>query len=266
MFKSLEQVLQCHRTLREGANYCNIFCSLSKTGRTFFLVLRPYIHLVVPSLCKLMGELQALGGGESIPWQLQTMQTIRYLCADSRGAVPEHGNVLLSELVHTTVRTISVASTSSLPPFAGGNLSAKAAELVDQRQQELISECISLLVSLAQQLGSRILPFDGLIMRTLAEKGLPAPIYRDLSIAIRLGQWDENRFNEMYDTGWQQMDNSFLIQQQQHQDPTFPGISDAEWLPSAGTGGTSRPLFFQLNQHQLARSWDATQRSTTNDW
>lgn len=224
------------------------------------LVLRPYIHLVIPALCKLTGELQAIGI-DAISIQLQAIQTIRYLCSDSWGAVVEHSNVLVSEIVHTAVRSLR---NSSLTTGLASSSSKTVEVFYQQQQQELYSECISLLVCLAQQVGSRIIPFDGLIMRTLSEKGFQAPIYRDLSASIRLGHWDENRFNEMYDTGWQHVDTSFLQQQQQQQqDPTIPGISNSDWL---GAMGSNRPLFFPLNQHQLARSWDASQRSTENDW
>ncbi len=208
-----------------------------------------------------MGELQAVGA-KVVSIELQAVQTIRYICSDSWGAVSEHSNILVSEIVHTVVRSLRNISLPTGPP---SSLSSKTVELSDHKQQkELYSESISLLVCLAQQVGSRIIPFDGLIMRTLSEKGFHAPIYRDLSASIRQGHWDENRFNEMYDTSWQQVDNSFLLQQQQEQqDSTIPGISDSEWLAAIGP---NRPLFFQLNQHQLARSWDASQRSTESDW
>lgn len=241
--------------------YFQITLSISDQRILIIVVLRPYINLVVPALCKLTGELQSIGI-DAISIHLQAIQTIRYLCSDSWGAVVEHSNVLVSEIVHTAVRSLRNSYLSPGLP----SLSSKTVELLGQQQlqQELYSECISLLVGLAQQVGSRIIPFDGLIMRTLSEKGFQAPIYRDLSASIRLGHWDENRFNEMYDNGWQQVDNSFLLQQQQQQqDPTIPGISNSDWLAAIGS---NRPLFFPLNQHQLARSWDASQRSTENDW
>lgn len=236
-------------------------------------MLRPHIHLVVPTLCKLMSDLQAMSVDTTL-WQLQTVQTLLFICSDSQGAVTEHCHAFLAIVVHTMVRTLSShANPSTIAPTypstnyaLPGTLSAAAASatmVANQRQQELNNECVALLVSLAQQLGSRILPFDSLILRTLSDHGLNAPFYREISTLIRSGQWDENQFNEHQDSGWQQNEQSFQsLQQQQQQllaDLSLPGtaFTEIDW---------GKPFHLSLNQQQLARSWDASQRSTASDW
>jgi len=153
LLKPIEQTLMCHVTLR--------------------LSLRAHIHLFVPALCKLLSQLQDVGG-DSVLLQAQTVHTLRSLISVSTSTVQEQCHVIVSVVVHTLCRTVCLCNTLSIP-----------------HSHSVYTECIATLAILAQQIGSRILPFDSLILRSIERKNLDITPYRDVSYSIRSGNWSE---------------------------------------------------------------------------
>jgi len=153
LLKPIEQTLMCHVTLR--------------------MSLRAHIHLFVPALCKLLSQLQDVGG-DTVLLQAQTVHTLRSLISVSTSTVQEQCHVIVSVVVHTLCRTVCLCNTLNI-----------------SHAHSVYTESIATLAILAQQIGTRILPFDSLIMRSIERKNLDISPYRDVSLAIRSGVWSE---------------------------------------------------------------------------
>jgi hypothetical protein len=261
VLKPIEQTLLCHVTLRQS--------------------LKAHIHLYVPALCKLLSQLQELGT-ETVKLQAQTIATLRCLIAVSTASVVEQCHVIVSCVVHALCRTVQLCAQLSVPST-----------------HEVYHESIATLGVLAQQIGHRILPFDSLIMRSIERKGLDTAPYKDVSYAIKTGNWNEMEFADredfaggvddatsrqtlfaisevdetkligMHSSGSANFGTSHGGNQQQN---TFSFTSDLQQPTSPG--GSMSPGGYQqegsaklfLNQQNLARAWDVSQRSTANDW
>jgi hypothetical protein len=260
VLKPVEQTLLCHVTLR--------------------MSLRTHIHLFVPALCKLISQLQELGP-ETVTLQAQTIATLRCLISVSTGTVVEQCHVIASGIVHSLCRTVQLSGQLSVPPT-----------------HDVYSESIATLGVLAQQIGARILPFDSLITRTIERKGLEIGPYREISLAIRTGNWcemdfvdredllanasdprqslyrisevDETKLIGMHSSAGSQslsmgahMGNAgFAFSADNMQDPAFAGHQS----PVGSPGGFQENAKLFLNQQNLARAWDVSQRSTAQDW
>ncbi|RYH28611.1 DUF3385 domain-containing protein [archaeon] len=220
------------------------------------VALRPHIHLFVPPLCKLMSELQELGQ-QTIPIQTSTVQTIRYLVTRSRGAVVEQSNVILSSLVHMICRSII--------KYNGYNQSANS---------EVYIECVATLTVLAQQCGPRILKFDSLILRATDGRGIDMTTYKEVSMLIRAGLWDEMSYADLEEGSpivgrhKELAEESTLVSIMSSSNFMNDDIDDRLNLAFYNTNNNaySGVPKLLLNQQQLARSWDVSQRSTANDW
>eukprot|EP00981_Chlorochromonas_danica_P010478 scaffold3243_cov173-Ochromonas_danica.AAC.11 len=234
MLKPLEEILNSLRVLR--------------------VALRPHIHLFVPPLCKLMTELQDLGMEASLPTQTLVVQTLRYLVSRSKGAVVEQSHVILSTLVHVLCRSILKYLAANYPPTF-----------------EIYSECMNTLTILAQQCGPRILKFDSLILRSTDGRGIDTSTYREVSALIRSGLWDEMSYADL--------EEGSPITYRHQEESNLVGImksgimihDDLEDRMTMTYNNTNSNLYagvpkLLLNQQQLARSWDVSQRSTANDW
>ena len=225
--KSLERTLLCIQTLR--------------------ISLRPHINLIIQPLCKLVVHLQELGS-ETIPWQIQAISTLKTICSGSKGTVLEHYHVILSIMIHTATRACTAYSTVALP-----------------QNDRLCHECVSLFVTLAQQVGIRILPFDSLISRSIEPMGHVSTEYFELSKAIRSGVWDESTFIDKEDLMSTFMNNKngktpdkFGNDHSLSENSLFSILGD-----SFDISGQQNLVF---NQQQLSRAWDVSQRSTSTDW
>jgi hypothetical protein len=143
------------------------------------------------------------------------------------------------------------------------------------------------LTILAQQIGKRILKFDSLILRSTEGRGIDNFPYKEISQAIKNGIWDEMTYADR---------EEFLNPLE-----TFEIISSGMGIPGSAGGGiggigggigggaesglmgmsspggnntnpssASSPYTgiskLVLNQQQLCKAWDVSQRSTANDW
>lgn len=232
VLKPLEQTLLCHQTLRENV--------------------RPHIHLVVPALCKLMNQLQELSS-ETVYWQTLVINTIKSICKGSKGALVEQCHVVVSLTVHTICRTIVRAASGS-------------------QSVELLNECTKTINVLGRQIGHRILPFENLIIQTFEAKELDISPYLELANAIRNGSSSEIAFMD------EAVDDETSDQTRISQSLSMDLLGDARkvnWPSGVKNNFIMSPTIadvfglggkLSLNQQQLARAWDVSQRSTASDW
>lgn len=231
VLKPLEETLTCIKVLKSP--------------------LRPHLHLFVPKLCTLVSQLIELSS-ETITLQMAVMQTLHHLINRSKGALIEQCNVILSNLVHTICRVVIKSTGTNLPGHA-----------------ELYNECIGILTAIAQQVGERILRFDSLILRATDGRGLDNSAYKLVSNAIKLNQWDEVAFAEEDEENISHVSSSSALSDQESNLMWIGGSSDRLNSQSRLSSTASVHAGIQkliLNQQQLARSWDVSQRSTANDW
>lgn len=92
--QALEQVLACFKTLRT---------TLQKS----------HIHLVIPSLCKLMVQLQE-SGILTVTHQIVVVRTLRLMCSGTKGIL-EETQAVVSRVVHCLVKVIATALSHNIP-------------------------------------------------------------------------------------------------------------------------------------------------------
>jgi len=213
-----------------------------KTLRT---TLQSHIHLVIPCLCKLMTQLQE-SGVLTVTWQILTVRTIRMICSGSKGTLIGETYAVISRVVHCLVKVFATALSHNIPTSS-----------------PLYSECILGLCNLGIQLGPRFIIFDDLILRTIQNHGINTSKYEDLSRIIRTGNVPEFGYGD-----WEFLNN---VSSTSHEDMFTIG-SESDLLSMVSTKA-QRNDFSQsttsgqrLNQGQLARAWDVSQRSTAADW
>lgn len=253
--RSLERTLACHDTLRG--------------------VLKPYLHIVVPSICKLIAQLQELGA-EATPWLLLSIRTLRRVF--SNGSLLESQTHIAFKIVHclTDVITYAGANQNGRTNSRDGQYSSSSAGLATGNTVE-VHECVKTLCQLAHQLGPRFLVFDGLVRKCLKARGVQHNSYNDLINLIKVGQHEHSKamskavaaadsaaksgvdsdiFDALGPTGkefWSRREGSTA---------TLASKNSA-----AGLHTPMQPQQkLQSNQQHLMRSWDVSQRSTASDW
>jgi hypothetical protein len=266
--KPLEQTLSCVNALR--------------------VILVPHLHLVVPALCKLVDQLQTIAGMKTEHWQHSTVRAIRHLCTrrGSLCSVADQSNGIIGRVVHTLTRTIVMAYESDLqiPPDA-----------------PIFNECILTLCAVGHQMGPRFfLTFDNLIFQSIDGKGLNIAPYLTLASALQNGTLMEFNYNDCdnfvepdapglptrYGGGAGAMENNVAGMGSYYSffqsTNGYGGMSTLGAAPSRLFRGDSVDGMTQnnmqsmnntsglprlpVNQHQLSRAWDVSQRSTGADW
>ena len=204
--------------------------------------LRPHMHLVVPAFCKLLNQLQDIGP-ESEPWQIMTVHVMRRICSGYRGTIVEQANIITTRVMHTLTRAVIRAHDQGISPTS-----------------QLFTECISTLCRVGRQLGSRLAVFDGLILRSIEGRGLNTTAYKDLSTQLHAGVLLEFTYADREDmTG--------SIPKEESESDLVGIYHSQNFLSSKGAGSFAMSQTkMAINQGQLARSWDVSQRSTAADW
>ena len=113
---------------------------------------------------------------------------------------------------------------------------------------------------MGRQLGSRLAVFDGLILRSIEGRGLNTTSYRELSQQLHEGALLEFTYADREDmTGSVPKEES---------ESDLVGIYHSQnFLSNASKGSFAMSQTkMAINQGQLARSWDVSQRSTAADW
>lgn len=203
--------------------------------------LRPHMHMVVPAFCKLISQLQEIGP-ESEPWQISAVRVMRRICSGFRGAFVEQTHVVTTRVIHTLTRAVIRAHEQGISPSS-----------------MLFSECINCLCRVGRQLGSRLAVFDGLILRSIEGRGINTSSYRELSTQLHNGLLLEFTYADR-----EEMAGSLYRQDDSESD--LVGIYNNGHLSGKQGNFNMAQQKMIVNQAQLARSWDVSQRSTAVDW
>lgn len=241
---------------RSNPNHLRPLEEMLNSIRVLRVALRPHIHLFIPPLCKLMGDLQDFGS-ELVSTQALVVQTLRYLVTRSRGAVVEQSHVIMSTLIHVICRSVLKYLSYNVPTSA-----------------DIYAECMMTLTILAQQCGPRILKFDSLILRSTDSRGIDTSAYKEVSALVRAGLWDEMSYAELEEGSPITIRNKDMTEESNLVGIMRSGLFIHDDLEdrmtvaysNASTNAYSGVPKLLLNQQQLAKSWDVTQRSTANDW
>jgi len=203
--------------------------------------LRPHMHMVVPAFCKLITQLQEIGP-ESEPWQISAVRVMRRICSGYRGAFVEQTHVVTTRVIHTLTRAV-----------------IRAHEQGISSNSMLFSECVNCLCRVGRQLGSRLAVFDGLILRSIEGRGINTGSYRELSTQLHSGLLMEFTYADR-----EEMAGSMYRHDDSESD--LVGIYNNGHLSGKQGSFNMAQQKMTVNQAQLARSWDVSQRSTAVDW
>lgn len=257
-FKLLEQVLRC----------CNIIRVL----------LRPHIHLVVPSICRVISELcnyQNIFQFSRILVLL--IKTLRHLCTSSRGTIIDKTSVVAARIVHTLVATIN-----SFLKFSSSSqiLRSDSDNAVAMQISSICRECFDTFVAIGKQLGPRFINFDELIRQSIDKcKELNSKFlviedkiffaYNQFSADLRVDKVIEYSYGDTEDYfGCNIQMSNPIVDAEDFEYGLFGhrGRDDLNQYSTTQTNNSSHSGKLSFNPSQLARSWDVSQRTTANDW
>lgn len=206
-------------------------------------VLTEYLHIVVPALIKLIDQLGE-AGSEAAQWQVRAVKTLSHLYCHKGGGLGMQSESLASRIVHVMIRVLD----------REGNT------------PELKDAVIEALTGLALQLRSQYLIFAGMVNKVIMARHVGnVTNYRAVV----------NRFQEGTETGPFDLENSYA---------EMNGYEDGEiYAEAIGISGTEDHLLddghaaqelalgagvqkLHVNQQNLQRAWDVSQRSTSDDW
>jgi hypothetical protein len=236
-----------------------------------------HMHMIVPTLCKLLTQLQEIGL-DTLPWQVLTIRTIKHICSGpaTHLFIADQTSVVVSRIVHAVLRTIQIAADSNLV----------------KNDAQIYDECLQTLCVLGMQLGPRFVIFDGIILKTIDRRAFNTQQYKEFSQQLANSAFSEYGYTdrENFNNGLQDHDDEFsghhgVLQgraserMSQFQETDIVGIgsyyvgannnrfrSDSH---GGGMGaGVNQPGIQRLpiNPHHLAKAWDVSQRSTAADW
>lgn len=206
-------------------------------------VLTEYLHIVVPALIKLIDQLGE-AGSEGTQWQVRAVKTLSHLYCHKGGGLGMQSESLASRIVHVMIRVLDREGNSA----------------------ELKDAVIEALTGLALQLRSQYLIFAAMVNKVITARHVGnVNSYRRVV----------DRFQEGAETGPFDLENTYA---------EMNGYEDGEILAEAlGISGTDDHLLddshaaqelalgagvqkLHVNQQNLQRAWDVSQRSTNDDW
>ena len=275
----LEQTLRCYNSLRG--------------------VLRPHIHLIVPALCKLISQLQEMSGNETIPWQTKAIATLRRICTSARGATVEQSLIVVSRTVHCLTRTVTIAYENKVPPrctlydecistlcalghqmgprfvtFDG--LITRSCErkgLNTQPYRQLSADLRSGVISEYRYTDTDFTGgMMGVVPMELGGFGDQYPRGSESDL-VGIGSHSQNPWQQLTRNEFSALSVGAILQNS----PGHALIGNTAGGAGAGGAGGANPPAQQgssgapqkalpLNQQQLSKAWDVSQRSTAADW
>lgn len=280
ILKPIEQTLICHVTLR--------------------LSLRAHIQLFVPALCKLVTQLQELSHADTVMLQAQSIHTLRSLVAVSTAAVIEQCHVIVSVIVHTLCRTVQISSQANVP--TSHEVYSECISTLGILAQQLGQRILpfdSLILRSIERKSLDVAPYRDVsyAIRNGTWIDLSMSDREDLNAGLmdpsagssmrqslyRISEAEETKLVGMHQ---QSSSNSFggssthLSGRANAADGGRPGLfpfspdmqpPEGMHTPGSPLGGSSGGVQqdsgkLYLNQPNLARAWDVSQRSTATDW
>ncbi len=240
--QKLDLVLRCLTTLRP-------------------VLLQDYLPIVVPALVKLVEQLDGdflMHGPEAVFWQIRAIRTLTHLVRPPAAQVVAQS--LASPVVHMYHRVLTRGD--GTPTGLSG---------------ELREAVLDGLVTLATQLGPQYQAFAGLIDKVVVARGLGYHPKYALVRARRVayGGWGDESggsngsarvLHEMDQQALQEEDviAEYLGLNSAGEEAGDGGGTSAAEADAAASGGTAQRL--HINQQNLQRAWDVSQRSTGDDW
>jgi tetratricopeptide (TPR) repeat protein len=242
-------------------------------------MLLSHLHIVVPTLCKLLAQLQEMEP-DTLPWQVLTIRTLKHICSgpSTHLYVPEQTSVIVSRVVHSVLKTIVISSDAPQIPS----------------NHQIFDECLQTLCILGLQMGPRFVVFDSVIQKTIEKRGLNTAKYREFSQQLLTATFPEYGYTdqEVFGSSHGDTDDDFTglrgtlqgrgsERMSQFKETDIVGIGsyyagvNNNRFRSDSHGGFSTSVGSNLhgglqklpvNSQHLARTWDVSQRSTSADW
>jgi hypothetical protein len=261
------------------------------------VMLKSQSHLVIPQLCKLIGQLCDIGQ-ESLPKLLLAVNTLRKVC--NRSSIDESSH-LASRVIHCLVRVMTwitsrVWDTGNNKQKSSGfilsfsSFSKESTHKVDMQAAILPSvitvgklgySVIAGLFTIGVQLKHRFLTFEGLLRKTFIAYPMSIALKKldALNKMIRNAEVDRDDRGCDVDTF---LSDAKLLDFSSSYDPS----SSFSLVPSGQYTGVSESLLVErsnretlyqnvampsasrvhVNQVHLQRAWSVAQRSTAGDW
>jgi serine/threonine-protein kinase mTOR len=211
------------------------------------MVLRPvlheHLHIVVPALIKLAEQLADVGP-EGQTWQVRSMRTLNYVYRLSGGSVQVSAQSLANRIIHLYYRTLE-----------------RDALGLDLRDVVMDGLC-----SMICQLGTQYLIFSELIGKVLASKSIYHAKYANLVSRLyhSADQGSSLEYGPELEFGGQQEEELIAEYLGLNSDEEFVnGEALGHDLEGTLAAGVQR---LHVNQMNLQRAWDVSQRSTSEDW
>jgi phosphatidylinositol kinase/protein kinase (PI-3 family) len=260
-FKNLEQTLRC----------CNVIR----------LLIRPHIPLFVPTLCKVIEQIASIVSIiDGYRWLILAVKTLRHVTTSARGNVIDQTNASVTRIIHTLTDAMFILSTSNNYHYN------------QDTTITVINECIDTIIAVGKQLGPRFVIFDGLVKKSIESvASVYQPVistaaaanahrlsdmhtihvasYQQLSSDLRFGRLTDFGYGDLADYFGSGNHSSSVPNPVANNSDEI--ANDFEFVGSVnrGRGGpmvSSMISKHAMNQAQLAKAWDVSQRTTANDW
>jgi FKBP12-rapamycin complex-associated protein len=242
-------------------------------------VLQEYLHIVVPALIKLIDQLAELGP-DWLRWQTRAVRTLTHLYRTAPA------QSMASRIVHLHHRVLQRYDAS-----ASGGLALRDAAMDG-------------LCSMATQLGPQFRTFTGLLNKTLADRGISHPKFSAVMAGLTQQQQQQQQHHHQQQQQQHTAESAALALLVDGGGGEVGGGAGADFLPGSGGDGSGLALLhgeemiaeylstrsstddlslqadplaghtadgagvqrLHVNQQNLQRAWDVSQRSTSDDW
>lgn len=223
-------------------------------------ILRPvlvqYLHVVIPALMKLINSIGENGmSTHALQWQEMCIRTLLSLV--SRGALLQHPS-MAARMIHPLVRITGTDMESC------------------QEAVLLRSAIMEAFCSIAAQLGPRYLIFDALVQKVVSSKvppGMAATYWRTVRAVRAHASYESLSLSEAGRTplgGMAALCSALGDSAEEYLGPYAGRPIDNSWSPGPYvdlmTTGGSMVQHLHVNQQNLQRAWDVSQRGTQEDW
>lgn len=207
-------------------------------------VLRPalqeHLHIVIPALIKLEEE-QLVDMGPDIVWQVRTIRTLSHLYRPTSAQISAQS--LASRIIHMYHRVLERDNVT-----------------VDLRDAVLDGIC-----TMASQLGPDFQVFAPLIDKTLVMRGIQHVKYSNMMAKMKRQRWDQSY---AVDGDGIEGDGDPALQEEEviAEYLGLNGVIESQGDPLTHGMDTAGVQRLHVNQQNLQRAWDVSQRSTSDDW
>lgn len=217
---------------------------------TLHPVLHEYMHIVIPALIKLVDQLSDMGP-EGYHWQGRTIRALAHLYR--HGCAQMSLQSLASRIIHLCCRILDKDGGTS----------------PDIRDAVMETIC-----NVATQLGPQFMIFAPLVGQVVSTRGITHARYQSVVIHLQESLDHSSTSITQLDTTSQDGDLGFHVDLQGLPEEEiiaeYLGLHPGEETGAEGPGGehglNAGVQRLHVNQQNLQKAWDVSQRSTTEDW